>query len=98
MPRLLALPRLRTAHPDTDRDLVRRFAAAADPDAFAELVRRHGPTVLGVCRRAARDPHLADDAFQATFLVLARKAGSLRDPAAVGSWLFGVARRVATAA
>ena len=99
MPRLLALPRLRpAAHHGTDRDLVRRFAHAADPEAFAELVRRHGPTVLGVCRRAARDPHLADDAFQATFLVLARRAASLRDPAAVGSWLFGVARRTALAA
>jgi RNA polymerase sigma factor (sigma-70 family) len=99
MPRVLPLSRLPTlSHADPDRRLVERFATTADEAAFAELVRRHGPLVLGVCRRAARDPHLADDAFQATFLTLARKAGSLRDPGALSSWLFGVARRVATAA
>jgi RNA polymerase sigma factor (sigma-70 family) len=98
MPRLVPLPRLRPSAPDTDRALVARFAATSDPAAFAELVRRHGPLVLGVCRRAARDPDLADDAFQATFLVLARKAGHLRNPDALPSWLFGVARKVAAAA
>ncbi|VTR96182.1 wd-40 repeat protein : Uncultured bacterium genome assembly Metasoil_fosmids_resub OS=uncultured bacterium PE=4 SV=1: Sigma70_r2: Sigma70_r4_2: WD40: WD40: PQQ_2: WD40 [Gemmata massiliana] len=87
-----------SAAPDSDGGLVERFVTAADQDAFAELVRRHGPMVLGVCRRAARDSELADDAFQATFLTLARKAGGLTNPAAVASWLFGVARRVASKA
>ncbi|MDB5311526.1 MAG: hypothetical protein JWO38_5728, partial [Gemmataceae bacterium] len=63
MPRLLPLSRLRPIpRPDTDRSLVARFATSADEAAFAELVRRHGPMVLGVCRRAAHDTHLADDA------------------------------------
>jgi hypothetical protein len=81
MTRLLPLARrARTAAPDADAALVDRFSRHADPAAFAEIVRRHGPMVLGVCQRATRDPHLADDAFQATFLVLARRAGALRDP------------------
>ncbi|MDB5311517.1 MAG: hypothetical protein JWO38_5719, partial [Gemmataceae bacterium] len=63
MPRLLPFPRLRTlASSDSDCTLVARFATSADEAAFAELVRRHGPMVLGVCRRAAHDTHLADDA------------------------------------
>ena len=63
-----------------DRDLLARFRATRDDRAFAALVGRHGPAVLGVCRRVLRDPDAADDAFQATFLVLVRKAGSLRAP------------------
>ena len=66
--------------------------------AFAVLVERHGPMVLGVCRRILRDPHDAEDAFQATFLVLARKGHSIRVEGSLGRWLFGVATRVATRA
>lgn len=81
-----------------DGELVRRFVAAADPSAFEGLVRRHGPMVFGVCRRMLRDSHDADDAFQATFLVLLRKAGSVRPPEKVGHWLYGVACRTAAKA
>lgn len=81
-----------------DGELVRRFIAAGDSAAFDGLVRRHGPMVFGVCRRLLRDPHDADDAFQATFLVLLRKAGSIRPPERVGHWLYGVACRTAAKA
>src|SRR5262245_36012403 len=89
------VPRLRRLLPrradgDSDAALVTRFAATRDEAAFAELVARHGPLVRGVCRRVL-GADAADDAFQATFLVLARRAGSIRRPAAVGSWLYGVA-------
>src|SRR5262245_20558004 len=79
----------------TDRDLLRAVAATGDEAAFAEIVRRHGPLVLAVCRRVLADAPEADDAFQAVFLVLARKAGSLRRPEQVASWLYGVAVRCA---
>ncbi len=79
-----------------DRELLRRFSAGRDADAFEQLVRRHGPMVLGVCRRMLRDADAADDAFQATFLVLVRKAASLRRPELLGNWLYGVAVRIAT--
>jgi RNA polymerase sigma factor (sigma-70 family) len=87
-----------TADPPTDADLVAAFAARRDHAAFAELVRRHGPTVLGACRRVLADSHAAEDAFQAVFLVLARKAGTVRPPGAVGGWLYGVAVRTANKA
>ena len=77
-------------------ELLRRFARQGDPMALEALVNRHGPMVLGVCRRVLGDPHEAEDAFQATFLILARKAGAIRDPDRLGAWLFGVAHRVAT--
>jgi RNA polymerase sigma factor (sigma-70 family) len=76
-----------------DADLVTRFASERDEAAFAELVRRHGPVVYRVCRRLS--PADADDAFQAVFLVLACRVASIRTPGAVGSWLVGVAGRVA---
>jgi RNA polymerase sigma factor (sigma-70 family) len=82
----------------TDSDLVAAFAARRDPDAFAALVHRHGPTVLGVCRRVLGDAHDAEDAFQAVFLVLARRVGAVRPPGAVGGWLYGVAVRTASKA
>jgi RNA polymerase sigma factor (sigma-70 family) len=80
---------------DTDGELLTRFAARRDEAAFAALMRRHGPMVLGVCRRVLADMHDADDAFQATFLILVRKAGSLSRPELLGHWLYGVAYRTA---
>jgi RNA polymerase sigma factor (sigma-70 family) len=79
----------------SDADLVSRFAAARDEAAFAALVRRHGPMVLGLARRMAISRTDADDIFQAAFLVLARKASGLRAGASVGSWLYGVTLRLA---
>jgi RNA polymerase sigma-70 factor (ECF subfamily) len=81
-----------------DRELLERFVSDRDRSgelAFTALVARHGPMVLGVCRRILRDAHDADDAFQATFLVLARRAGSIRLVDSLGPWLQGVSRRVA---
>jgi RNA polymerase sigma factor (sigma-70 family) len=82
----------------TDRQLLQRFASQREEAAFAALVQRHGPMVLGACRRVLQDPHDADDAFQATFLVLARKAGSLARPEKLANWLYGVACRTAARA
>ena len=78
-----------------DGELLGRFADRRDEAAFEGLVARLGPMVLGVCRRMLADPHDVDDAFQATFLVLVRRAGSIRDRDLVGPWLHGVAARVA---
>ena len=82
----------------TDRQLIERFNDRRDATgeaAFAALVTRHGPMVLHVCRQLLGDRHHAEDAFQATFLVLARKARSIRDPDLLGNWLYGVALRTA---
>lgn len=82
----------------TDGQLLERFATRRGEDAeiaFTALVARHGPMVFGVCRSLLRNPHDAEDAFQAAFLVLARKAGALHQPELVGPWLYGVAHRTA---
>ncbi len=79
----------------TDLTLLERFANQDDDGAFALLVRRHGPMVLSVCRRVLGSLHDAEDAFQATVLVLARKAGLVRWHESVGGWLFLVAFHLA---
>ena len=90
-----------TASGLTDRQLLDRFASrrdAAAEAAFEVLVLRHGPMVLRVCHNVLRDPNDAHDAFQATFLVLVRRSGSIRKLDSVGGWLYGVACRVAARA
>jgi RNA polymerase sigma factor (sigma-70 family) len=81
--------------PLTDAHLLECFVTRREEAAFAALVRRHGPMVLGVCRRVLDHSHDADDAFQATFLVLVRKAASVTPRESVGNWLYGVAYRTA---
>ncbi len=85
----------------TDAELLGRFAdhinESAEP-AFAALLQRHGPMVLRVCRSVLRDEHDAQDAFQATFLILVRRAGAIRNRESIGSWLYGVALRVSSRA
>ena len=76
-----------------DDQLLARFFQEREDAAFAVLVERYGPLVYGVCRRILSDANDAEDAFQATFLVLVRKGGTLRDPGRVASWLYGVAYR-----
>src|SRR5262249_46889756 len=94
-PLAAALPHLRTeAGRRSDRQLLQAYAAG-DQAAFAALVRRHGPMVLGLCRRVLPEVHDAEDAFQAVFLTLARKAARLRDARALTGWLYGASYRVA---
>src|SRR5437588_12375729 len=77
----------------TDDGLLGRFLDQGDEDAFAALVARHGPMVLRACLEVLRDPADAEDAFQATFLTLVRRAGSIRGRDSLGGWLRRVARR-----
>ena len=79
----------------SDGDLLRAFADQGDQPAFAALTRRHGPMVLAVCRRVLHDLHDAEDAFQATFIVLARQAASLSKKGSLAGWLHRVAQRIA---
>src|SRR5262249_18375441 len=81
----------------TDGQLMTQFVQGQEGSeaAFRILIHRHGPMVLGVCRRVLGDDHAAEDAFQATFLVLVKKAGTLRDGDLLTNWLYGVALRVA---
>jgi RNA polymerase sigma factor (sigma-70 family) len=85
----------RSVDDQSDLALLARFATERDELAFAALVARHGPMVLGVCRRVLRDRHDADDVFQATFLVLASKATALDGRRPLASWLYTVARNLA---
>jgi RNA polymerase sigma factor (sigma-70 family) len=78
-----------------DAQLLERFVACRDEAAFEELAQRHGPMVLAVCRRVLGDAHEAEDAFQATFLVLARKAAAVARCRSAGGWLYTVAYRIA---
>ncbi len=80
----------------SEGQLLARFVGDRDEVAFEAIVSRHGPMVLGICRRLLDDPHDVEDAFQATFLVLVRRAGSLRDRDLLANWLYGVALRIAT--
>lgn len=94
--RALTRPAPDSAH--TDRQLLERFAGERDESAFAVLIDRHGAMVRNLCRRVLRDDAAADDAFQATFLVLASKAGNTGWRDCLGSWLWAVAYRVASKA
>jgi RNA polymerase sigma factor (sigma-70 family) len=82
----------------SDAELLGMFLSQRDDAAFEALVRRHGPMVMGVCRRILSNLADAEDAFQATFVVLVRKASSVVPRATVGNWLYGVAYRTALAA
>jgi RNA polymerase sigma factor (sigma-70 family) len=86
---------LADGEPLPDGELLQRFVEQRDETAFELLVQRYGSMVNGVCRRILSDPNDADDAFQATFLVLVRRAASLDRRSPLGSWLYGVAYRVA---
>lgn len=79
----------------TDGELLKRFAQRHEEAVFAALMRRHGPMVLSVCRRVLRNSHDAEDAFQATFLVMIEKGHRLREPNLLANWLYGVAYRTA---
>ncbi len=80
----------------SDGDLLRHFSETKEVDAFEEILRRHGPMVLNVCLSLLNQKVDAEDAFQATFLVLARRAGSITKVGSLASWLYGVAWRVST--
>jgi RNA polymerase sigma factor (sigma-70 family) len=89
---------LAAAHCDSavaDADLLEAFLNRRDQEAFTALVHRHGPMVLSICNRVLHQRQDAEDAFQATFLLMARKAASLQEPSRLASWLYGTARRMA---
>ena len=92
---LLRQFRLQRGGTTTDAELLELFISQRDEDAFETLVRRHGPMVLGVCRRILHNEADVEDCFQATFLVLVRKAASIRPRGMVGNWLYTVARNAA---
>jgi RNA polymerase sigma factor (sigma-70 family) len=92
---LLRLPEAPAA---SDAQLLGQFLASRDPEAFTALPHRHGPVVYSVCRRTLRDPHAAEDSFQATFLVLAGRAAGVRRRASLAAFLHGVAHRLAVRA
>src|SRR5262245_14947901 len=88
-----------TMHDDaSDGELLGRFLAHNEQEAFVTLLKRHGPMVFHVCQRIQGNEHDAEDVFQATFLLLACKAGSIRNQESVASWLHGAAHRLALAA
>src|SRR5262245_55397758 len=95
---LQALRGATVAHPEADRtdgQLLESYLCSREEAAVAALVQRHGPLVWGVCRRVLRCHQDAEDAFQATFLVLVRKAASIRPREMVANWLYGVAHQTA---
>src|SRR5882724_2382145 len=102
MKRIIHQLRTRTLEGDAaganDGQLLQRFSRLQDEAAFEALVRRHSAMVLGVCRRILGNHHDAEDAFQATFLVLVRKAASVKPRELVGNWLYGVAYQTAVRA
>jgi len=95
---LCRLTGVRQACVSPDEELLHRFVSLREETAFTELVQRHGPLVWSVCGRVLHDSHDREDAFQATFLILARKAASISRPELLGPWLHGVAYRVAVRA
>src|SRR5262245_12603877 len=84
-----------TLRDQSDRQLVERLLAGPDEAVFEAIVRRHGPMVYRVCWRVLQQEQDAEDAFQATFLILAQQVRTVRRPASLASWLHGIARRVA---
>jgi RNA polymerase sigma factor (sigma-70 family) len=95
---LRALARTKDGDEQPDGELLRQFVARHDEGAFATLLERHGPMVLGVCRQVLGDTHDAEDSFQATFLVLARRAASIRSRESLAAWLQRVAVNLARTA
>jgi RNA polymerase sigma-70 factor (ECF subfamily) len=97
--RVMQTLRLATLAPDetgrTDGQLLQSYIQSREEAAFAALVRRHGPMVWGVCRRVLQSHQDAEDAFQATFLILVRKAASIMPQEMVANWLYGVAHLTA---
>ncbi len=90
------LPADQKTNEQTDGELIRAFMTRKDQAAFEIIVKRHGPMVLQVCRGVLGNVHDAEDAFQATFLVLAQQSASIRKKESLASWLHGVAYRMAT--